>query len=400
VFSSIFFFHFALLSISLIQGWVIFDLTNSPNILGFILGSISVFSLSLILIGGVLSDIYEKKKVVLIVSLCIGIPVLLLSVIFQFITIKVEHIVFISIIAVMWTLFAASFEAFIPVIVKKNELIKANSLIELNFGFAGLFSPLITSFIYKNYGIPATYFFVACLFLICGLLIIFVSKTGSLSSKNITVFNLVKVSIKEFDDTLKFIKTSPVLIFSLFVLLVTCMFCWSLTQMFPVLIKDHLNLNVDSLAYLHMGATASIVVSGLIFSVVKIRLDSNLIIAILITGILLPVLMFFVGYSNNYFQTLIFYILCTLLGSSNHIFVKSIIHLRAPANYRGKILSLMEVTSSSISSSALFVGPLVGWIGITNAFVTLCSLAFILVGLGFLFYYKFNDNELENFIST
>ena len=48
---------------SLIQGWVIFDITNSANILGFILGSISVFSLSLILIGGVLSDIYEKKKV-------------------------------------------------------------------------------------------------------------------------------------------------------------------------------------------------------------------------------------------------------------------------------------------------------------------------------------------------
>ena len=382
---------------SLIQGWVIFDLTNSPNKLGFILGSISVFSLSLILIGGVLSDIYEKKKVVLVVCICIGLSVLLLSVFFQFITIKVEHIVLISIIAVMWTLFAASFEAFIPVIVKNNELIKANSLIEFNFGFAGLFAPLITSFIYKNYGIPVTYFFVASLFLTCGLLIIFVSKTGSLSSKNITIFNLVKVSIKEFHDTLKFVKTSPVLLFSLFVLLVTCMFCWSLTQMFPVLIRDHLNLDVDSLAYLHMGATASIVISGLIFSVVKIKLDTNLIIAILITGILLPVLMLFVGYSNNYFQTLVFYILCTLIGSSNHIFVKSIIHYRAPANYRGKILSLMEVTSSSISTSALFVGPLVGWIGITNAFVTLCILAFILVGVGFLFYYKFNDNELEKY---
>jgi len=382
---------------SLIQGWVIFDLTNSPNKLGFILGSISVFSLSLILLGGVLSDVYEKKKVIMVVSLCIGLPVLFLSGFFQFITIKIEHIVLISIILVFWTLFAASFEAFIPAIVKNNELIKANSLIEFNFGFAGLFAPLITSFIYKNYGIPVTYFFVASLFLTCGLLIIFVSKTGSLSSKNITIFNLVKVSIKEFHDTLKFVKTSPVLLFSLFVLLVTCMFCWSLTQMFPVLIRDHLNLDVDSLAYLHMGATASIVISGLIFSVVKIKLDTNLIIAILITGILLPVLMLFVGYSNNYFQTLVFYILCTLIGSSNHIFVKSIIHYRAPANYRGKILSLMEVTSSSISTSALFVGPLVGWIGITNAFVTLCILAFILVGVGFLFYYKFNDNELEKY---
>ena len=65
VFSSIFFFHFALFSMSLIQGWVIFDLTNSPNKLGFILGSISVFSLSLILLGGVLSDVYEKKKVIM-----------------------------------------------------------------------------------------------------------------------------------------------------------------------------------------------------------------------------------------------------------------------------------------------------------------------------------------------
>ena len=170
--------------------------------------------------------------------------------------------------------------------------------------------------------------------------------------------------------------------------------------MFPVLIKDHLNMGVDSLAYLHMGATVSIVLSGLIFSVVKIKLDTNLIFAVLITGILLPVFMVFVGYSSNYIQTLIFYILCTLIGSSNHIFVKSIIHYRAPPNYRGKILSLMEVTSSSISGSALFVGPLVGWIGITNAFTTLCSLAFILVGLGFLVYYKFNDNELEKFIST
>ena len=105
---------------SLIQGWVIFDITNSANILGFILGSISVFSLSLILIGGVLSDIYEKKKVVLVVSLCIGLPVLFLSVFFQFINIKIEHIVLVSIIGVLWTLFAASFEAFIPVIVKKK----------------------------------------------------------------------------------------------------------------------------------------------------------------------------------------------------------------------------------------------------------------------------------------
>ena len=385
---------------SLIQGWVIFDLTNSPNILGFILGSISVFSLSLILLGGVLSDVYEKKKVIMVVSLCIGLPVLFLSVFFQFITIKIEHIVLISIILVFWTLFAASFEAFIPAIVKNNELIKANSLIEFNFGFAGLFAPLITSFIYKNYGIPSTYFFVAFLFLLCALLITFVSNTGSVSSKNLTILNLVKVSLKEFYDTLKFVKTSPVLIFSLFVLLVTCIFCWSLTQMFPVLIKDHLNMGVDSLAYLHMGATVSIVLSGLIFSVVKIKLDTNLIFAVLITGILLPVFMVFVGYSSNYIQTLIFYILCTLIGSSNHIFVKSIIHYRAPANYRGKILSLMEVTSSSITTSSLFVGPLVGWIGIPKSFVTLCLLAFILITVGFFFYYKFsNSTQGKNSIS-
>ena len=144
----------------------------------------------------------------MVVSLCIGLPVLFLSVFFQFITIKIEHIVLISIILVFWTLFAASFEAFIPAIVKNNELIKANSLIELNFGFAGLFAPLITSFIYKNYGIPITYFFVAFLFLLCALLITFVSNTGSVSSKNLTILNLVKVSLKEFYDTLKFVKTS------------------------------------------------------------------------------------------------------------------------------------------------------------------------------------------------
>ena len=74
------------------------------------------------------------------------------------------------------------------------------------------------------------------------------------------------------------------------------------------------------------------------------KLDANLIFAVLITGILLPVFMVFVGYSSSYIQTLIFYILCTLLGWSNHIFVKSIIHYRAPINYRGKILSLMDIS--------------------------------------------------------
>ena len=127
----------------------------------------------------------------------------------------------------------------------------------------------------------------------------------------------------------------------------------------------------------------------------KLKLDTNLIFAVLITGILLPVFMVFVGYSSNYIQTLIFYILCTLIGSSNHIFVKSIIHYRAPANYRGKILSLMEVTGSSITTSSLFVGPLVGWIGIPKSFVTLCLLAFILITVGFFFYYKFSNDELE-----
>lgn len=380
---------------SLIQGWVIFDLTNSPNKLGFILGSISLFSLAFILVGGVLSDVYEKKKVIMVVSLCIGLPLLFLSVFFQFITIKIEHIVLISIILMLWTLFASSFEALIPVIVKRNELIKANSLIEFNFGFAGLFSPLITSFIYKNYGIPSTYFFVAFLFLLCALPIIFVSNTGSVTKKNITIFNLIKVTLKEYHDTLKVVKTSPIMIFSLFVLLITCVFCWSLTTMLPVLIKDHLNMDVDALAYLHMGATGSIVIAGLIFSVVKIKLDANLIFTVLITGLILPICMAFVGYSTNYILTLVFYILCTLVGSSNHIFVKSIIHYKAPANYRGKILSLMEVTGSSITTSSLFVGPLVGWIGIPKSFVTLCLLAFILICVGFFFYYKFSNDELE-----
>jgi hypothetical protein len=348
-----------------------------------------------VLVGGILSDVYEKKRIIMVISLCIGLPVLFLSVFFQFITIKIEHVVLISIILVLWSLFSSSFEALIPAIVKKNELIKANSLIEFNFGFAGLFAPLITSFIYKIYGIPVTYFFVAFLFLLCALPIIFVSNTGSVPKKNITIFNLIKVTLREYHDTLKFLKTSPIMIFSLFVLLVTCVFCWSLTNMFPVLIKDHLNMDVDALAYLHMGATSSIVIAGLIFTIAKIKLDPNLIFAVLITGLLLPVCMAFVGYSTNYILTLVSYILCALVGSSNHIFIKSIIHYRAPAHYRGKILSLQVVTSQLITTSSLFVGPLVGWIGIPKSFVFLCLLAFILICVGFLFYYKFNYDELE-----
>lgn len=133
--------------------WLVLDITGSGAALGSMLFASSIPAVLLAPFTGVLADLWDRKTIVVSMDILRGLIILALAVIFKAgnLTMPILYVatVFSSLCGV---LFGPAISATIPGLVKKDELVKANSLNNLSRAATMIVGPVLGAFLLGTTG--------------------------------------------------------------------------------------------------------------------------------------------------------------------------------------------------------------------------------------------------------
>jgi DHA3 family macrolide efflux protein-like MFS transporter len=150
--------------------WLVLDLTGSGTALGTMLFASSIPMVVLAPFTGVLADLWDRKTIVVAMDVLRGLIILSLAFIFraEHLTMPILYVatVFSSLCGV---LFGPAISATIPGLVKKDELVKANSLNNFSRAATMILGPVLGAFLLGTTGYFGAFFINGVAFLLSAL---------------------------------------------------------------------------------------------------------------------------------------------------------------------------------------------------------------------------------------
>lgn len=141
------------------QGWLLFELTSSPFYLGLFSSLRMVLLLSFFILGGLMSDRWERRKVMLWIQVISALTALGLALLVSFKTIQVWHIFVLgAITSTTWAFEQPVRQALIPQLVQREDLVNALALNAVVWNGAGLLGPSLVGVLVGSIGIDGCFY--------------------------------------------------------------------------------------------------------------------------------------------------------------------------------------------------------------------------------------------------
>lgn len=133
--------------------WLVLDITKSGTVLGALLIAAAIPRIALTPFSGVLADIWNRKKIVVLMDFVRGALLLVTAVIYALdrLTLPVIFIVTI-LLSLCGALFSPAILATIPGLVKREDLTRANSRDIFSNSATGIIGPIIGAFLLSGFG--------------------------------------------------------------------------------------------------------------------------------------------------------------------------------------------------------------------------------------------------------
>jgi MFS family permease len=218
------------------QSWLVFTLTGSALLLGFdsFLGELPILLFSLI--GGVVADRMDRRRLLLTSQYLQMTFALTLAALIYFDKVSVWQILLLSFLTGSAQAFGGpAYQSLIPTLVEKKDISNAIALNSIQFNLARIIGPVIAGLAFTALGAAAC-------FLLNG--ISFLAVIFSLSSlKSLAVPNEVHGKLlDELRSGLSFVRSQPILMTLSFLAFCSTFFGVPLITMLPVFAKDVFHL--------------------------------------------------------------------------------------------------------------------------------------------------------------
>ena len=143
---------------SLAQGWLVLQLTNSGTWLGVDNFMATVPGLLLTLIGGVIADFVDRKRLLIITQACAGASALVLGVLILTGAVKVWMILALSFVTgSCWAISGPSYQAITVDLVERKDLANAIALNSSQFQLARVVGPLLAALTIRFFGLAGCF---------------------------------------------------------------------------------------------------------------------------------------------------------------------------------------------------------------------------------------------------
>ena len=144
---------------SIAMGWLLFDLTGSPLYLGLFSSLRMVMLLSFFIIGGIMSDRIDRRKVMLWLQFVAAGTSLVLALLVSTHTIQVWHIFVLgAVTSTTWAFEQPVRQALLPQLIPRDVLVNALALNAVTWNGAGLLGPSLVGISVGTIGIDGCFY--------------------------------------------------------------------------------------------------------------------------------------------------------------------------------------------------------------------------------------------------
>jgi MFS family permease len=338
------------------KGWLVFELSGSPLMLGLLGAAGAIPQILVTLFGGVLADRLDKRKVLMVTSLVISSLLLLLAVLDFTGVVAVWHVIGIAALIGFTSGFDwPTRQAFFPNLIDRKHMMSAVALNSILWQGTRMIVPAIGGIVIALSSTAMVFFAAAVGFFAMFLVLRSIHVTHEVPERG--------RSLHQFVEGLRFIASSK--LFSILIPLtwMVTFFGVSYIQLMPAFAEV---LNVDERGFgflLSASGVGSVTGTMLIVFLQRARRLGW----IVLSGCMLSALTL-LGFSavtayadqirNAYAIAIFFVFLVSMFNSTYLISSMTVLQMRVPDELRGRVMGIHGITFSLIPLGALFSGTL------------------------------------------
>jgi MFS family permease len=247
--------------------WEVYRISNAPSAMSTVGLAWTLPLVLFVLLGGIVSDRFDRRKVMIVSDVMRGVAVLTMSILSFTDTMQLWHVFgLVALYGAGEAFFGPAFGSIVPQVVPKDKLVEANALDSVVHPLCfRLLGPAIGGWLVGIYGGGVAFGFDAATFVVSGLAVSFMRPPPARDEGKRITFKSSMVEIKE---GFEFVRSQPWLWGTLASAALALLCFWGpLEVLLPYIIKNDLNGNAGQYGtVLAMGGLGSVLTSLLVGS--------------------------------------------------------------------------------------------------------------------------------------
>jgi len=326
---------------SVAQGWLLFELTSSPFYLGLFSSLRMVLLLSFFVLGGLMSDRWERRKVMLWIQVISVLTALGLAMLVSFKAIQVWHIFVLgAITSTTWAFEQPVRQALIPQLVKREDLVNALALNAVTWNGAGLLGPSLVGISVGTIGIDGCFYVnvISYLAVIGALMQMHVPPNRSYGPRATVLQSLF--------DGFGYVRREKVITTFLLVSAIFNIFGRSFITLLPVFAKEILRVGASGLGFIAAGPGLGTIFGSLsLASLGRVEARRSILITILLA---FSLTLFAFAASVDFRVAFTCLVVVGALSTVFETLLNTSIQLRVVEAYRGRVMGFYGLTAGGL----------------------------------------------------
>jgi MFS family permease len=358
------------------QGWLLFELTSSPLYLGLFSSLRMVMLVSFFILGGIMSDRLDRRKVILWIQVVSALTALGLALLVTTHTIQVWHIFVLgAITSTSWAFEQPVRQSLLPQLVSRADLVNALALNAITWNGAGLIGPSLVGLSVPYIGVDGCFYVNV---------ISYLAVIGAVLRMNVPPLDLGKGRssvIQSLRDAFSYVRGEMVIMTFLIVSAIFNIFGRSYVTLLPVFAKDVLRLGASGFGFISAGpGLGTIIGSFTLASLGRVEAKPNRMVAILFA---FCACLFAFAVSVDARLAFGFLVLGGALSTVFETLLSTSIQLRVEEAFRGRVSGFYGLTGGGLREfGGMQAGFIAEW---TSAPFAIAAGTVVLVIVGYQF---------------
>jgi MFS family permease len=358
------------------QGWLLFELTSSPFYLGLFSSLRMVMLLSFFILGGIMSDRIDRRRVMLAIQWISALTALGLAVLVSTDSIRVWHIFVLgAITSTSWAFEQPVRQALLPQLVKREDLVNALALNAVTWNGAGLLGPSLVGVLVPYIGIDGCFYVNVVSYL---------AVIGALLRMNVPALNHAEGRssvLQSLRDAFGYVRGERIIMTFLSVSAIFNIFGRSYITLLPVFAKDVLRLGASGFGFISAGPGLGTIIGSLTLATLgRVEAKRSRMVTILIA---FSACLFAFALSGDAGLAFGFLVAVGTLSTVFETLMNTSIQLRVEEAFRGRVSGFYGLTGGGLREfGGMQAGFVAEW---ASAPIAISAGAVVLAIVGYMF---------------
>ncbi|MFS0595085.1 MFS transporter [Cytobacillus horneckiae] len=360
------------------EQWYIITELNKEASLGIVMMATMIPRVLFMIIGGVWADRLKKSQIMFISSLIRFLIVVVMILFLRMSWLEIWPLVgFALIFGILDAFFSPANTSLLPILVPKEGLVRANSLIQSSNQIAMVSGPMIGGLILAVGSFFHLFLVVALLLFMTFLFSLFINEQKNIKLKKNSTFSELKEGIT-YVRSMQSLKSMLIIL-----IIINFLFFGPLLMGIPLVVDKVIQGSALDMSFLQSSYQVGMLAGALIIGVLTIKRKMGLAILLMIST--LGILLTFLGQIDKIWQGVLLLILMGSLSSFINVMLITSIQEKSQKDKIGRVMSLVSAFSNGlVPLSYAFVSlALVLNFGISHIMM-ICGLGITIISLIFL----------------